>query len=55
VIGESISATDPPERAASFLIEHLDEIEQLLAPERVDATTSALAEIKRKRAKELFG
>lgn len=54
--GEDVAtATEPPDRVATFIREHLSEIEARFSPERADETAEALERLQRVRARELFG
>jgi hypothetical protein len=54
--GETVAtATEPPENVAAFLRERLTEIEDRFSIEQSPNTTLALKELRRVRAKELFG
>ena len=55
VTGEPRRSARLDEDQAAFLREHLDDIEERFAPERLDETTTALKKLERTRAKELFG
>jgi hypothetical protein len=54
--GESIATVlEPPERVAHFVQDHLSQIEALFGSDERAQTTTALEDLQRVRAKELFG
>lgn len=55
VTGERQSSAELTEDYASFLRDHLDEIERRFADENLADTIGALRELERARAKEMFG